>query len=473
MKKINLSLIILVAFSLFAIVYFNPLSIAQDSKENEAKIESEVYKQLEENEKVTIIVKLKNNFQTENIDQIKKISKENIKKLTNELEKKSSNFELVQSYETFNALALKIDKETLEILKNNEIVEEIHAEQILSIQLQQSLPLINATQAWNVASPYGGNLTGRGQTICVLDTGIDYTNPALGGTFGVKVIAGHDFVNNDTDPNDDNGHGTHVAGIIAANGIINTTLVRGVAPDAYLVAEKVCNATGSCFGSSMLAGINHCLSTVGSGKLTAISISIGDGNSWNQTTCPTWMNAPIDIAASKGIPVIVSSGNQGFKNGISYPACSPNATAVGNTYDANHSGLGGGGLTLQIPNGTCTDGVNATVDKITCNSNTFSNLDLVAPGTRITSTRPVGVFPPSGCNSPSATSLIMTCSGTSQAAAHVTGAVALIKQKNGPYIPKTYGGKIRLDKLLRNSNKMVTDPVNGLIFPRLSLQHLI
>jgi len=75
-----------------------------------------------------------------------------------------------------------------------------------------------------------------------LDTGIDYADSALGGGFGAghKVIGGYDFVNNDADPMDDNGHGTHVAGIIAANG----AGLRGVAPHAKLMAFKVLDHNG-------------------------------------------------------------------------------------------------------------------------------------------------------------------------------------------------------------------------------------
>src|SRR5205823_2409557 len=59
-------------------------------------------------------------------------------------------------------------------------------------------------------------LTGKGQSIAILDTGVDYNHPALGGRWGKTVIAGYDFVNNDKDPMDETGHGTQVAGMVAA-----------------------------------------------------------------------------------------------------------------------------------------------------------------------------------------------------------------------------------------------------------------
>ncbi|MFV2044347.1 MAG: S8 family serine peptidase [Anaerolineales bacterium] len=86
-------------------------------------------------------------------------------------------------------------------------------------------------------------VTGLGIRVAVLDTGIDYTHPDLGGCFGpsCEVIGGYDFVNWGNDPMDDAdiGRGTHVAGIVAADGD-----VQGVAPDAKLLAYKVLNFYG-------------------------------------------------------------------------------------------------------------------------------------------------------------------------------------------------------------------------------------
>src|SRR5581483_8165698 len=87
---------------------------------------------------------------------------------------------------------------------------------------------------------------GAGYSVAVIDTGIDYTHPDLGGAWGARVVAGWDFVNNDADPMDDNGHGTHVAGIIGSS---NATYY-GVASGVNLIALKVLDANGSgSFGS--------------------------------------------------------------------------------------------------------------------------------------------------------------------------------------------------------------------------------
>src|ERR1051325_7082880 len=83
-------------------------------------------------------------------------------------------------------------------------------------------------------------ITGKGQAVAILDTGVDYNHPALGGGWGRTVIGGYDFVNNDSDPMDENGHGTEVAGMIAAKTFwYGGYRYRGIAPGAKIVAVRI------------------------------------------------------------------------------------------------------------------------------------------------------------------------------------------------------------------------------------------
>ena len=229
-----------------------------------------------------------------------------------------------------------------------------------------------------------------------------------------KVINGYDFVNLDNDPMDDNGHGTHVSGIVAANGTL-----KGVAPDAKLLAIKVCDAVGGCWGSDMIAGVDWCNNKSGTYNIVATTMSIGDGGSYNRTTCPTLMDDVINTAHDLGISVTVASGNEGYSNGISYPACSPNAISVGSTTKS---------------------------DIISWFTNTGSLLDVLAPGSSIYSTIPGGYD---------------YLSGTSMATPHVAGVIALLKQYS-PFISPD-----RIRTVLKTTGIPIYDSRNGLTFPRI------
>ncbi len=93
--------------------------------------------------------------------------------------------------------------------------------------------------------------TGARVTVCIVDSGVDYNHADLSARFG--ATKGHDFINNDTDPLDDNGHGTHVAGTVAATD--NTGDVVGMAEGATLLAAKVLNRRGSGSYSAIIAGV--------------------------------------------------------------------------------------------------------------------------------------------------------------------------------------------------------------------------
>jgi minor extracellular serine protease Vpr len=176
---------------------------------------------------------------------------------------------------------------------------------------------IGMTQADIAQSQLG--LTGRGIRVAVMDTGIDYDHPDLGGCFGpgCRVEAGWDFVgdayNNDSTlpgynpvatpdafPDDCAGHGTHVAGIIGANGA-----VRGVAPGVTFRAYRVFGCAGSTSSDIMLAAMERILDD----GADVMNMSIGSGYQWPEY--PTAKAA--DRLVSKGIVVVASAGNDGAR----------------------------------------------------------------------------------------------------------------------------------------------------------------
>jgi len=242
----------------------------------------------------------------------------------------------------------------------------------------------------HLRSPYN---KGTGIIVCIIDTGIDYNHLDLLG-FGPngKVIGGWDFVNGDADPLDDNGHGTHVSGTVAAVG--GNGGVIGVAPEAKLYAVKVLNASGSGSYSNVIAGINWCATNELKPQIISMSLGGSSGSSALQSA--------VDAANSNGVLVVAAAGNSGNPKGkgdnVGYPARYNSVMAVAST--------------------TKTDARSSF-------SSTGSAVDISAPGSSIPSTWLGG-----GYN---------TISGTSMATPHVSGAAALVfKSNEGAWVTAGY-----------------------------------
>jgi len=265
---------------------------------------------------------------------------------------------------------------------------------------------IGADQLWSRTDAGGQLVTGSGVVVAVIDTGVDYTHPDLGGGIGpaFKVLGGYDFWNGDSDPMDDNGHGSHVAGIIAANGIS----FQGVAPDSRLLAYKALGADGYGQMSKIIQAIDRALDPNQDGDTSdhadVISLSLGSAGEDSDPVCLAVENA---IAA--GAVVVVAAGNDGPAFGtVSSPGLAPDAITVGAVDSA-------GRLAEFSSRGT---GMIVRVKPEIC-----------APGVYITSTVPYsnGYFSsPSGYN---------TLSGTSMATPHVSGAAALLLQLHPEWTP--------------------------------------
>jgi len=235
---------------------------------------------------------------------------------------------------------------------------------------QSGIKKIRSDEAWTIA---------RGAvTIAVVDTGVDYNHPDLLG----KVIKGKDFANGDNDPMDDHGHGTHVAGIAAAN-TDNGVGVSGVSWNSKILAVKVLKASGGGTSLAVAQGIVYAANK----GARVINLSVG-GAGGQFIKCLAVSYARF----IKGSLVVAAAGNNGNSTRF-YPAACPGAIAVGNT--------------------TLADGRNGS-------SNFGSWVDLAAPGTSIMST-----LPSSSCTlcSPSGYGRL---TGTSMASPMVAGAAAVV-----------------------------------------------
>ncbi|MFA6956827.1 MAG: S8 family serine peptidase [Thermoanaerobaculia bacterium] len=253
------------------------------------------------------------------------------------------------------------------------------------MNVEPGIALIQADRVW---STFGQR--GNGVTVAVIDTGIDYRHPALGEHFGpgFKVAGGWDFVNDDADPIDDNGHGTHVAGIVAAS---SPDLI-GVAPDAQLLAYKVLDRGGYGYSSDVLAAIDRCADPNGdldySDRVDVVNLSLGRTEAGDDS-----LSNAVDSLVRLGTVVCVAAGNEGDWQTIESPATASGAITVGaidaQSAVAEFSSRGPIASTWEL------------------------KPDLVAPGV--------------GVRSSSLNGETAVLSGTSTASAHVAGVAALLR----------------------------------------------
>lgn len=312
-------------------------------------------------------------------------------------------------YNLVNAIAGRVSKgELISLSGNPDVVRVFYDHQVYALPMIKNDGAINislSTSTDAIGADYVRDVlgyTGSGVTVAVIDTGIDYTHPDLGGCFGAgcRVKGGYDFVNVDSDPVDDNSHGTHCAGIIGANGGL-----VGVAPGVEFLAVKVLDSGGSGYLSDIAAGVDW---AVGNGA-DVISMSLGgQGQPNSPNDGKTALDIIVDAAVDHGVVVVVAAGNEGPGTGIvGTPAESENVISVGASDDKN---------TFTVSDDTVAD--------FSCRGpSAFGRFDpeVVAPGVDINSTVLSGGYD--------------VYSGTSMATPHVAGAAALILDYNPNLTP--------------------------------------
>lgn len=367
------------------------------------KISGEVYEKLGESNEARVIINLKEPatekgflIKTQKTDKEIEAEKKEIKKeIINIVEQENVKHVFDES------IAVAISENKLGELNENPDIESVTIDKPIHAFLQDSVPLINASTVWPIQLS-GINITGIDETVCVLDTGINFSYADLAGKNKTCVI---DCISKTCVENcsisDDNGHGTHVAGIVAASVRIN-----GVAIGANLIGVKVLDSNGDGFGTDLNAGIDWCINNANTYNISVISMSLGDCSN-HSTYCNSDSSAShINTAVGKNISVIVAAGNgpggscTGITNtnGPASPACVENATAVG-----------------------------AVSKSDTINYQRGALFELLAPGVGINSTiisNPQGDILTACGTGKSYCSL----SGTSMATPHVAGAFALIRQ---------------------------------------------
>ncbi|MBK6750829.1 MAG: S8 family serine peptidase [Acidobacteria bacterium] len=364
-------------------------------------------------------------------------------------------FTNAKRFEYIPFIALETSADALRYLIRSSDVTFIQEDEVNYPMLPQSIPILGGSPFGGATGGTFGGFSGAGRTVAILDTGIDKAHPFFNnrvvseacysttsgsttsfcpGGAGSSTASGSGV---QCPANVDGcAHGTHVAGIAAGgNPLISG---NGVARNANIIAMQVFSRTTDCggnpspcttaFTSDVILGLErvYALRTVYS--IDSVNMSLGSGRYFNY--CDTEQAAyksAIDALRSAGIVSIIASGNDGYADSISAPACVSTGISVGST----------------------NDGDSFPVDFVSSFSNAALMLNLLAPGELILSAVPGGSYD--------------NKQGTSMAAPMVAGAWAVMKEKfPGDTIPQTL-------TRLRYSGVQVLDSRQGLVKPRIKL----
>lgn len=307
-----------------------------------------------------------------------------------------------------NGVLIKASAQQIQALRKDPNVKYIEQDQIMSVTPMVEANANQPSPTWGIDridqrnlpldSNYHTDFDGSGVTAFVIDTGVLNSH----NEFGSRASSGYDFVDNDYDATDCNGHGTHVAGTVGG-------ATYGVAKNVNLVGVRVLNCSGSGSNSGVIAGINWVKNNA-SGPAVA-NMSLGGGAS--QAT-----DDAVNAAVAAGVTFVVAAGNDNSSACNYSPARAVNAITVGST--------------------TSNDSRSSFSNFGTC-------LDIYAPGSSITS---------AWYNSNSATN---TISGTSMAAPHVAGVAALYLHEN----PNLSPAQVTNLLTTRATSNKVTDAKTG------------
>jgi subtilisin family serine protease len=341
--------------------------------------------------------------------------------------------QVVRRFDAVPGLVLRVNQRALDALAAHPEVRRIDLDVGGGGSLASSVPLIG------VDAVHGQGITGAGVTVAVLDSGLDTDHDDLGDDLVHQdcfldedgMINGVGDCPNGSDrqtgagaAEDGQGHGTKTTGIVTSRGTVASV---GVAPDADIVAIKVLDNAGTAgtfsFFTEIVAALDHIITS--HPEVRVINMSLGTsalylGNCDSSTSFNMLGAAAIDTLRTSGVIAFASSGNNSSGTRMTSPACLSNVISVGATND---------------------------LDIVASFTNSNATTDIMAPGVTITST---------GIGNGTATD-----NGTSFASPHAAGCAALFIEEGSATTPD------EIETRLESSTTLVTDPTNGLSFPRI------
>lgn len=289
------------------------------------------------------------------------------------------------------------DKSQISTSQIGQKAADAYPDKRVYVDLNSVIPIIGADTMWD---SYG--LRGSGVAVCVIDTGIDDSLDQFSGRIVDQACFCDDEIpedgvgccpngaETDTEGNDENGHGTHVAGIVGAN----DATYSGVAPQVDIVAVRVLDSQGEGYLSDVLKGLQYCVDNADLRGIKVVSMSFGTNDLYD-SYCDDELELLTNVVNegyANGITFFSSSGNEGSSTSVRLPACLQNVVSVGSTSDN---------------------------DTLSAFTNSGPLVDILAPGEQVQSVYPGGSY--------------ASLSGTSMSVPQAAGAAALLLEAK-PYM---------------------------------------
>jgi serine protease AprX len=368
-----------------------------------------------------------------------------------------------------NGVVALVDGPGIVNLSNQSNVVYISRDRPLHPLLDNAAAAINAEVAWQ------SNYTGAGIGVALIDSGVNPHPDFYAGVLPLsRVVYGQSFISGTSNSADQYGHGTHIAGLIAGDGLASTGFIftktfKGIAPNAQIVNLRVLDLNGSATDSEVIAAINQAIALKSAYNIRVMNLSLGRGVFESYKMDP--LDQAVEQAWKKGIVVVVAAGNNGR-----YQPTDGYATVTSPGNDPYVITVG-----AMRPMGT----PQRTDDLIASYSSKGPTVvdhivkpDIVAPGNLITSTETPGTtlyntYPGNQVpysyytvlNSSAPSPYYFTLSGTSMATGVVSGAVADLLQAQPWLTPDQV--KARLMKTAYKTfpqTSSVTDPTTGITY---------